>query len=385
MIGGLLKSSSRLALIAAVGLVSGSLAVQAGGFDDLGGDCCADLEERVAELEATTVRKGNTKVSLTISGAFAQNIYWHNSKARDAYRPDKVTLTGSDGNDNDSFIKFSGKAPLTADISVGFVIDMDIDPNGDGPGDRSQIQMDDFYGYVRSKTYGTLKFGRADQALDNVYKFASFGTTMDVLLDDQGVVDWVGHRVAGDNNFDGADDQNGTLRYESAPFAGFQFVASWSNWDESAVNNPKRDTNETWSLALKYAGEFGDIRILAAGGYEETAGQRNRRFDSILGRFVGDEVSAADTQEWVVSAGLQHTPTGLFLSGAYGAEKRKQSVGCGGAFIGGPVNGLGAVSCIENAFGVGRTTFTSGDEQGWGVVGGIEQRWSTLGKTTLYG
>ena len=29
---------------------------------DLGGDCCADLEERVAELEATTARKGNKKV-----------------------------------------------------------------------------------------------------------------------------------------------------------------------------------------------------------------------------------------------------------------------------------------------------------------------------------
>jgi hypothetical protein len=28
---------------------------------DLGGDCCADLEERIAELEATTARKGNRK------------------------------------------------------------------------------------------------------------------------------------------------------------------------------------------------------------------------------------------------------------------------------------------------------------------------------------
>jgi VIT1/CCC1 family predicted Fe2+/Mn2+ transporter len=26
-------------------------------MDDLGGDCCSDLEERVAELEATTVRR----------------------------------------------------------------------------------------------------------------------------------------------------------------------------------------------------------------------------------------------------------------------------------------------------------------------------------------
>ena len=29
---------------------------------DLGGNCCADLEERIAELEATTARKGNRKV-----------------------------------------------------------------------------------------------------------------------------------------------------------------------------------------------------------------------------------------------------------------------------------------------------------------------------------
>lgn len=35
---------------------------------DLGGNCCADLEERIAELEATTARKGNRKVSLTSHG-----------------------------------------------------------------------------------------------------------------------------------------------------------------------------------------------------------------------------------------------------------------------------------------------------------------------------
>jgi hypothetical protein len=37
---------------------------------DLGGDCCADLEDRVAELEATTVRMGNKKVSVQIYGSF---------------------------------------------------------------------------------------------------------------------------------------------------------------------------------------------------------------------------------------------------------------------------------------------------------------------------
>jgi hypothetical protein len=68
MIGGLFKTTSTLALLAAAGIVIGGVAMTptAARAADLGGDCCADLEERVAELEATTVRKGNRKVSLTI-------------------------------------------------------------------------------------------------------------------------------------------------------------------------------------------------------------------------------------------------------------------------------------------------------------------------------
>ena len=45
-----------------------SLFMSAGFAADLGGSCCADLEERVAELEATSVRKGNRNVSLQVYG-----------------------------------------------------------------------------------------------------------------------------------------------------------------------------------------------------------------------------------------------------------------------------------------------------------------------------
>ena len=64
MIGGLLVSSSRVALVAASGLFIGGMMIPSAKAADLGGDCCADLEERVAELEATTARKGNRKMSL---------------------------------------------------------------------------------------------------------------------------------------------------------------------------------------------------------------------------------------------------------------------------------------------------------------------------------
>src|SRR5262245_21208804 len=74
MIGGLLKSASSTALFAALGLIALSTGVPAAKAADLGGDCCADLEERVAELEATTARKGNRRVSLTISGQVATSV-----------------------------------------------------------------------------------------------------------------------------------------------------------------------------------------------------------------------------------------------------------------------------------------------------------------------
>lgn len=53
---------------------------------DLGGDCCADLEARVAELEATTARKGNRKVTLTISGHVGhQVLFWDDGGQSDMY------------------------------------------------------------------------------------------------------------------------------------------------------------------------------------------------------------------------------------------------------------------------------------------------------------
>ena len=63
-----MKSSSKLALMAAAGILVGGVSMGSAKAADLGGDCCADLEERVAELEATTARKGNRKMSLTVNG-----------------------------------------------------------------------------------------------------------------------------------------------------------------------------------------------------------------------------------------------------------------------------------------------------------------------------
>jgi hypothetical protein len=71
-------------------LMTCALAASGGGAyaADLGGNCCADLEERIAELEATTARKGNRKVSLTVTGYVAQEItYWGRRRTKQRLSP----------------------------------------------------------------------------------------------------------------------------------------------------------------------------------------------------------------------------------------------------------------------------------------------------------
>ena len=75
-----------LSALAAAGLLAGGLSVTSASAADLGGNCCADLEERIAELEATTARKGNRKVSLTVSGWVAEQVmFWDDDFESNTY------------------------------------------------------------------------------------------------------------------------------------------------------------------------------------------------------------------------------------------------------------------------------------------------------------
>ena len=134
MIGGLNKTASTLALAAAAGLMIGGMVVPTTArAADLGGDCCADLEARVAELEATTARKGNKVVSLTISGRVAVGMtYW----TEDAPAPDDDNVEtyldhssdryfGSQVGDGPNLV-LKGEGKLRQDVVAGFFIEMGI-------------------------------------------------------------------------------------------------------------------------------------------------------------------------------------------------------------------------------------------------------------------
>ena len=121
MIGGLLsKSTSQLALFAAAGLFVGGVAMPSAKAADLGGDCCADLEERVAELEATTVRKGNRKVSLTLYGWVNKGVlYWNDGGESNTY-------FGVDNTNYATRFGLRGDARINPNLKAGFNILMDV-------------------------------------------------------------------------------------------------------------------------------------------------------------------------------------------------------------------------------------------------------------------
>src|SRR5262245_39721821 len=137
MIGGLWKSTSRVALFAAAGLFMGGVAMPSAKAADLGGDCCADLEERVAELEATTARKGNRRVSLTIYG-WVNNavLYWNDGRESNTYL----------GVNNTNFATrfgMRGDARVNPNVTVGFNLLADIITGANsGPTGVNQLRED---------------------------------------------------------------------------------------------------------------------------------------------------------------------------------------------------------------------------------------------------
>src|SRR5262245_31110041 len=112
-----------LSALAAAGLLAGGLSVTSASAADLGGNCCADLEERIAELEATTARKGNRKVSLTISGWVGEQVMWWDDDV------ESNTYVGGLGTTIGTNVKFTGQATISPGWSAGYVIHLEADGN----------------------------------------------------------------------------------------------------------------------------------------------------------------------------------------------------------------------------------------------------------------
>ena len=221
---------------------------------DLGGDCCADLEERVAELEATTARKGNRKVSLAISGQVNTAVlFFDTEKDSNAYVVDNQ-------NSNSRF-RLVGEAKVSPTLSAGFYIELGVglgaessrvtefnETNGGDDGTAlgdSRVEIRHANWYLNHKQLGKLTVGRGSMSTDGITEIDLVGINVLTLN---------GFAIGNDFQVGGARfdtvatgtyelERNNMVRYDTPTVGGFQGTAAWGEDDR-------------WDVALRYAGEI---------------------------------------------------------------------------------------------------------------------------------
>jgi hypothetical protein len=315
MYGGLLKSASALAILAAAGLFGVSAAKAA----DLGGDCCADLEERVAELEATTARKGNRKVSLVISGQVSQELlFWDDGIKNDMY------VTGP--NASNSRWRFLGTAKISPEVTAGFLYEVQVYASsssgvnqtngGDDGGATAGTTLREAMVWIEHSRLGRVSLGQGSTAANNAILVDLSGKGMaasnGVFLHPSAFFIAGGNGAYSDftwgNFFQGTGDwlntRNEHIQYRTPTVAGFSVGASFGE-------------DNYWDVEGRYSGEFNGVRIAGRLGY------------SVLSEFNGPAGTPAtgfacvtncekQIEQLAGSMSVRHMPTGLFFTGAAG-------------------------------------------------------------------
>ncbi|MCP4935200.1 MAG: porin [bacterium] len=342
MIGGLLKSTSSLAIVAAAGMFIGGLALTPAMAADLGGDCCADLEERVADLEATTARKGNRKVSLTVSGWVARDFGWIDDA--DGFSEFYASGHGPSG----SRVQFAGSAKMSSNWTAGYVLRFRIteDRNSttltnagssQGGGFVHPTKLDKNYIYFKNAGFGTFVLGHTYAPTDGV---------AEISLGGRGVTGASSASLWNATDLNGFNLENGdheAVAYISPTIAGFTLAVAWADLDDHVT--ALGGGVDVWDMALRYANEFGPIRIAAGIGYTTTDDDTNA---------AGAAVDGANVMG---SIALLHVPTGLNVAFAAGTE----------------VDG-----------GLGTLVADVYDKQFWHVQGGVNSNFFGPGNTSIY-
>ncbi len=334
---------------------------------DLGGNCCADLEERIAELEATTARKGNRKVSLTVSGYVAQEVTWWDDGGES-----NVYLHGL-GPTQASHVKFTGEAKISPGWTAGYAIriqNLSDNPfgrnastgaamNQSSPDYNQGLNVQMSYWYVQSKDLGKVSIGRqanaaksaamftdqsGTQIFDNYTFLSGFPqfiirsggnlTPASLTWGQLGFCYSQGSPLGGD--CDGL--VMNAVRYDSPVFAGFSASASWGEDDD-------------WEVAARYSGQLSGFKVSLGVGYSENTAE-----NIAVALPAG---SKKDSRFFQAGGYVEHMATGLFVHGAYGREDNSNTLLPGGV--------------------------TPPDSNHWYVKSGVRQKWTPLGATIVYG
>jgi hypothetical protein len=301
---------------------------------DLGGNCCADFEERIADLEAATARKGVKALSLKITGQVNKAVVYLDA---DDFSDQSVVENGA----SPTHIMITGEIAFRPGWAGGYVIDF-----GQGKsGLRYDVLTSDFGVGTDNDVYARQSYVFFKTPAGKVGIGQQFMATYDLSAATVANTDAAGKRLTlqpignvsvglGPLTLFSLDLEpfNGKItdavRYDTNVFAGFMFSAAWAG-------------DDSWDAALKYAAEdVGGFKLLASVGYEKDKG------DLLIGLLSGD----LESETLTLNAGARHITSGLFAQVTYGRLK------------------------VED-----ETT------DAYHVQAGIERKWFDLGATTLYG
>jgi len=299
---------------------------------DLAGDCCADLEERVAELEATAVNKENRKVSLQLSGHVNKMImYWDDGINDDVYVVDNK--------EKETRFRLKGNAAVTPGWSAGFLIEIGVvsadsssvdaridgtpNENRDGIFRNRQANF-----YIRSKQLGKIMTGRGSSATDNIVllnvaKTPSADSDIDWannfhLARPQGTAGCNGAACRSTPNMDLISPSQDTrrtnvVRYDSPSLLGLVFSAAWSEDDLA-------------DIAIHYKKDWGSIRMIGGIGYLWDTDESDGRATRIIACPGGLGQAACvyehfDLERIAGSISAMHAPSGLFVYAAAAQDR----------------------------------------------------------------
>lgn len=235
---------------------------------DLGGDCCADLEERVAELEATTARKGNKKVSVTLYGRVNRIAnFWDDGAEANAYVLNSSYSPTRWG--------FRGDVKIGGAWSAGYTLEMEdngnlskfVDQFNDNPNNGRVIVRRSAM-YVDNKKLGRVTWGHWSEAKDDITKDTFVIKGLDQTMHADFYMNWsfflrpkgsqfqnaeglssVRYRDIGrcystaSSAFDCSTRRN-IVRYDTPEWYGFIGSASWGE-------------DDIWSMAARYSADWG--------------------------------------------------------------------------------------------------------------------------------
>jgi len=268
------------------------------------GDCCSDIETRIAEIEATTARKGNSKVSLQIYGQVNKALLsWDDGFDRDTYIVDNETSSTRLG--------FIGEAKMKPGWFAGYRMEVEFHDaasdevfngqNGDDGLSGTDLQIRQSYVYIESERYGRVSIGQQSPATDDItiinlgaqmsnaalHYNNNFGLRLGMLFGLTTDLSWgdFAHTV---------DTLRGDfVRWDSPAMYGFVLSAAAGE-------------NDVWDVGLRYQAEWNSVRFAAGIGYMDAE------------EFDFEDVRA--------SASALHVPTGLFVSVAGGVREDHSEV-----------------------------------------------------------